>query len=86
MDVWEQIRLRCVRNGEPVKLVARELGIPKNTVKKYIQSQNVPVTKPLDRRSAVDAHKTFIDDLLRDRRRSPRSASVCCCGSALMHL
>ena len=65
MDVWEQIRLRCVRNGEPVKLVARELGISKNTVKKYIQSQSVPVTKPLDRRSAVDAHKTFIDDLLR---------------------
>ncbi len=66
MDVWEQIRLRCVRNGEPVKLVARELGISKNTVKKYIQSQSVPATKPLDRRSAVDVHKSFIDDLLRE--------------------
>jgi transposase len=66
LDVWEQIRLRCLRNGEPVKLVARELGISKNTVKKYIQSQSVPVTKPLDRRSAVDVHKSFIDDLLRE--------------------
>jgi transposase-like protein len=66
LDVWEQIRLRCVRNGEPVKLVARELGISKNTVRKYIQSQSVPVTKPLDRRSAVDVHKSFIDDLLRE--------------------
>jgi len=66
LDVWEQIRLRCVRNGEPVKLVARELGISKNTVKKYIQSQSVPATKPLDRRSSVDAYKSFIDDLLRE--------------------
>jgi transposase len=55
-----------VRNGEPVKLVARELGISKNTVKKYIQSQNVPATKPLDRRSEVDQYKSFIDDLLRE--------------------
>lgn len=66
MDIWEQIRLRCVRDREPVKLVARELGISKNTVKKYVQSQAVPATKALDRRSAVDEYKSFIDGLLRE--------------------
>ena len=45
MDTWETIRLRCVRDREPVKTVARELGLSKNTVKKYIRSlQAIPVS------------------------------------------
>ncbi len=66
LEIWEQIRLRCVRDGEPVKLVARELGISKNTVKKYVQSHRVPATKPLARQSEVERYKPFIDDLLRE--------------------
>lgn len=45
LDVWETIRIRCVRDREPRKHVARELGISKNTVKKYMESHSVPQVK-----------------------------------------
>jgi len=61
LDVWETIRIRCVRDGEPRKRVARELGISKNTVKKYIESQCVPQAKIANRGSKVDAYRTHID-------------------------
>lgn len=64
MDVWETIRIRCVRDGEPVKRVARELKMSKNTVKKYVQSQQPPRSAPLDRGSQVDVYRPQIDELL----------------------
>lgn len=31
MNQWELIRLRCVRDGEPVSVLARPLGLSRNT-------------------------------------------------------
>jgi hypothetical protein len=42
LDIWETIRIRCVRDKEPYKRVARDLGISKNTVKKYALSDEPP--------------------------------------------
>jgi len=72
LDVWETIRIRCMRDGEPRKRVARELGISKNTLKKYMESQCVPQVKTAVRTSEVDAYRTHIDDWLRE---SPRIAA-----------
>ncbi len=66
MDVWETIRIRCVRDREPRKRVARELGISKNTVKKYMESHCVPQVKLADRASEVDAYRVHIDAWLRE--------------------
>ncbi len=65
MDVWETIRTRCVRDREPQKRVARELGISKNTVRKYVRSQQVPQTTQHDRVSRVEAYRAHIDEWLR---------------------
>lgn len=37
MDQWETIRLRGVRDREPIKRVTRELGVAPNTVRKYMR-------------------------------------------------
>ncbi len=66
LDVWETIRIRCVRDREPIKRVARELGISKNTVRKYVQSQCVPQVKHADRISQVDAYRSHIDAWLHE--------------------
>ena len=73
MDTWETIRLRCVRDGEPVKLIARELGLSKNTVKKYVRSLQAPQRQALKRASRLDACRYHIDDLI---RRSPKITAV----------
>ena len=65
MDVWETIRIRCVRDREPIKRVARELGISKNTVRKYVQTQCVPQSNHKDRTSQVDVYRLQIDEWLR---------------------
>lgn len=73
MDTWETIRLRCVRDGEPIKTVARELGLSKNTVRKYVRSLQAPAHQGLDRGCRLDAYRYHIDDLI---RRSPRITAV----------
>ncbi|MGH7708113.1 MAG: IS21 family transposase [Vulcanimicrobiaceae bacterium] len=65
MDVWETIRIRCVRDREPQKRVARELGISKNTLKKYVRAQQPPRMALPDRASQVDRYRSQIDELLR---------------------
>lgn len=64
MDQWESIRLRCVRDGEPVKVVARELGLSRNTVRKYVRSIVAPQPKPRKRERMFDAYQGRIDELL----------------------
>lgn len=73
MDQWETIRLRCVRDREPVKLVARELGLSKNTVKKYIRSLLAPEHPGIKRERRLDAYRYHIDNLI---RRSPKITAV----------
>jgi len=73
LDTWETIRLRCVRDGEPVKLVARELGLSKNTVKQYIRSLQAPQRRALKRACRLDMYRHHIDDLI---RRSPKITAV----------
>ncbi len=55
-----------MRDREPRKRVARELGISKNTVKKYMESHCVPQVKVADRASEVDAYRVHIDAWLRE--------------------
>ena len=73
MDTWETIRLRCVRDREPVKTVARELGLSKNTVKKYIRSLQAPQYQSPKRTLRLDAYRYHIDNLI---RRSPKITAV----------
>ena len=46
MDIWETIRIRCRRNGEKIKAVARDLGLAPNTVRKYLRQDGPPKRKP----------------------------------------
>jgi transposase len=69
LDVWETIRLRCVRDREPIKRVARELGLSKNTVKKYVRSLRAPQMKTSERLSQLDSFQPQIDELLRSNPR-----------------
>jgi len=73
LDQWETIRLRCVRDGEPIKLVARELGLSKNTVRKFVKSLQAPQHKGIDRGCRLGAHRYHIDNWL---RQSPRITAV----------
>jgi len=73
LDQWEIIRLRCVRDGEPIKAVARELGLSKNTVRKYVRSLRAPHHSGAERACQLDAYEYHIDDLI---RRSPRITAV----------
>lgn len=67
LDTWETIRIRCVRDKEPIKRVARELGISKNTIKKYIESNNLPLpTKNHTKSSSMSAFEADVDRLLRE--------------------
>jgi len=69
LDQWEIIRLRCVRDGEPVKVVARDLGLARNTVRKYVRSQQPPGTITVARPRLLDPYQSHIDQWLRS---SPR--------------
>ena len=65
MDQWEAIRIRVVRDNEPIKLVARDLGISKNTVRKYIRSLDPPAKVKLKRARRLDAWRATVSELLR---------------------
>ena len=69
MDQWETIRLRCVRDGEPIKAVARDLGLAPNTVRKYVRSQQPPAKARLHRERRLDRYQTTIQELLRSTPR-----------------
>ena len=65
MQQWEQIRLRVLRDGEKIKVVARELGLAAKTVRKYVRSQAPPTKVILQRPRRLDAYCAVIDELLR---------------------
>lgn len=69
MDQWETIRIRCVRDREPMKRVARDLGLSKNTIRKYVRSLSAPQARAASRSRRLDAYSSHIDELL---RQSPR--------------
>ena len=64
MKQWEDIRLRCVRDREHIKRVARDLGISSNTVRKYVRQMEAPKPPRYERRSKLDPFVTVIDGLL----------------------
>ncbi|MGC8485385.1 MAG: IS21 family transposase [Candidatus Baltobacteraceae bacterium] len=65
MDQWELIRLRCVRDDEPIKRVARELGLAPNTVRKYVRSLIAPQRVQLRRPRRLDGYGAVVDEYLR---------------------
>jgi transposase len=67
LKTWEDIRVRCIRDKEPIKRVARELGISKNTVKKYIEHGQIPLRdKNYAKASAMSAFEADVDRLLKE--------------------
>jgi predicted transcriptional regulator len=67
---WETIRIRCVRDKEPYKRVARDLGISKNTVRKYVQASTAPLLRASPgRTSLMSRFESHVDELLRDTPR-----------------
>lgn len=65
MDHWEVIRLQCVRDKEPIKRVARELGLAPNTVRKYVRTQIIPQKMTIRRARRLDPYQAIIDEYLR---------------------
>ena len=65
MKNWETIRLRCRRDGEPIKVVAREAKISPNTVRKYLRCDEPPLRKANARSFKLDRFESQIDELLR---------------------
>jgi transposase len=65
MDIWETIRLRCRRDGEKIEVVARELGVAPNTVRRYLRQDNPPRRTESSRTSRLDPYQVHIDGLLR---------------------
>ncbi len=64
MKHWEDIRLRCVRDREPIKRVARDLGLSPNTVRKYCAKMEAPEPPSYERQSKLDPFVMVIDALL----------------------
>lgn len=73
LKTWESIRLRCRRDGEQIKPVARDEGIAPNTVRKYLRSDEPPRRKACRRAHLLDPYQGHIDALL---RRTPRITAI----------
>ena len=65
LSTWETIRLRCVRDKEPIKRVARELNLSPHTVRKYIESSRPPTKATIVRPAILDTYRTVIDEYLK---------------------
>jgi transposase len=65
MDTWETIRIRCRRDGEKIKVVARELGLAPNTVRKYLRRDGPPKRAANPRAKLLDRYVTHVDELIR---------------------
>jgi transposase-like protein len=76
MEQWEAVRLRCERDGEPIKRVARELGISANTVRKYLRAANAPTAPRYRRPSRLERFVDVIDALLRSTPLSGRRSTM----------
>lgn len=64
LEVWETIRIRCRRDGEGIKAVARDLGIAPNTVRKYLRQAAPPKRKPRPRVGILERYRSHIDGLI----------------------
>jgi transposase len=64
MDVWETIRIRCRRNREKIKTVARDLGISPNTVREYLRKDSPPKRKPRADVKPLTRYQSHIDNLI----------------------
>lgn len=73
IENWETIRLRCRRDGEPIKVVARETRLSPNTVRKYLRCDEPPLRKANVRTFILDRFESQIDELLRT---TPRITAV----------
>jgi transposase len=65
METWETIRLRCRRDGEKIKPVARDLGLAPNTVRKYLRQDGPPKRTARLRPKLLDRYAAHIDELIR---------------------
>jgi hypothetical protein len=73
LKTWESIRLRCRRDGEKIKVVARDLSLAPNTVRKYARSEEPPRRKQRPRAHLLDHYQSHIDELI---RATPRITAV----------
>jgi len=71
VDDWAEIRRLHRAEGFPIRAIARQLGISKNTVKKAIADEGPPVYSRPARGSAVDAFEPAIRALLAEFPRMP---------------
>jgi transposase len=65
MSTWQNIRLRCLRDGEAIKAVAREVKRSPNTLRKYLRQNEPPKPIVFMRPKRLDTYRTHIDELLR---------------------
>jgi transposase len=65
METRETIRLRCRRDGEKIKPVARDLGLAPNTVRKYLRQDGPPKRTATPRAKLLDRYASHIDELIR---------------------
>jgi len=65
MDTWETIRIRCRRDGEKIKVVARDLGLAPNTVRKDLRQDGPPKHALKPRAKRLDPYSKHIDELIR---------------------
>lgn len=73
-DVWASIRLLHLRQGKSKSWIARELGISRNTVAKYLKDCDAPkyrVTQPRGK-PVSDKWKEHARKILQDDRNAPR--------------
>jgi len=64
METWETIRLRCRRDNEKIKPVARDLRLSPNTVRKYLRADTPPQRSAKPRAKLLDPYQAQIDALL----------------------
>ena len=65
MKTRETIRLRCRRDGEPIKSVARDRGPAPNTVRKYLRQDGPPKRIEKPRMKLLDRYASHIDEIIR---------------------
>ncbi len=65
MKTWETIRQRCLRDGEEIKVVARDLNLAPNTLRKYLRCDKPPSRQRRLRACLLDRYQSHIDDLIR---------------------
>jgi transposase len=71
VEDWAEIRRLHRAEGVPIKAIARQLGIARNTVRSALASEGPPRYQRAPRGSLVDAVEPEVRKLLRDDARMP---------------